>query len=72
MHHAIEPVSDADMVGHLMEVKGIASEQLRKRSGIPSTTISGILEARKRFTLALIRKLAAYFRIHPGVLAGNA
>src|SRR5258708_39652452 len=42
-HHAIAPASDADMLRHLMEAKGITQAQLGRDTTIPKSTISEIL-----------------------------
>src|SRR5580692_6122529 len=34
-HYAIEPASDADMLRHLMEAKGVTQAQLGKEAAIP-------------------------------------
>jgi HTH-type transcriptional regulator/antitoxin HigA len=70
-HHAIEPASDADMLRHLMEAKGVTQAQLHRATGIAKSTISEILAGRKAFTRQIIRKLAEYFHIDVGVLAAN-
>ncbi len=70
-HHAIEPASDADMLRHLMEAKGITQAQLSHDTGLPKSSISEILAGRKPFSRQLIRRLAEYFNVEVGVLAAN-
>src|SRR5437016_4883282 len=70
-HFTIEPASDADMLGHLMDAKGITQTKLSREAAIPKSTISEVLAGKKRFTRQLIRKLAAYFGVDPSVLAAN-
>jgi HTH-type transcriptional regulator / antitoxin HigA len=70
-HHAIEPASDADMLRHLMEAQGMTQAQLSRQTGIPKSTISEVLSGKRPFTRLMIRKLAAHFRVHASVLAGN-
>jgi HTH-type transcriptional regulator / antitoxin HigA len=70
-HHAIEPASDADMLRHLMEAKGVSQAEVHHATGIPKSTISEVLAGKKPFSRQLIRKLAAYFGVDVGVLAGN-
>src|ERR1700730_8329068 len=38
-HHAIEPASDADMLRHLMEAKGVTQAQVSQDTIIPQATI---------------------------------
>jgi HTH-type transcriptional regulator/antitoxin HigA len=70
-HHAIEPASDADMLRHLMDAKGITQSELSRETGIPKSTISEVLSAKRPFSRQLIRKLAAYFHVDARVLAAN-
>lgn len=70
-HHAIEPASDADMLAHLMNAKGVTQVELSRATLIPKSTVSEVLAGKKRLSRQLIRKLAAYFDVHPSVLAAN-
>lgn len=71
MRHAIEPASDADMLKHLLEAKGISQVQLSRDTGIAKSTISEVLAGKRPFSRQMIRKLAGYFRVDVSVLAGN-
>ena len=70
-HHAIEPASDADMLAHLMNAKGVTQVQLSRATLIPKSTVSEVLAGKKRLSRQLIRKLAAFFDVDPSVLAAN-
>ena len=70
-HHAIEPASDADMLRHLLEAKGVTQAQLSQRAGIAKSTISEVLAGKKPFSRQMIRKLADFFEVDVSVLAGN-
>ena len=70
-HYAIEPASDAEMLRHLMEAKGVKQAQLSRETTIPKSTISEILAGKKPFSRQLIRKLADYFNVDASVLAIN-
>lgn len=70
-HHPIAPASDADMLRHLMDAKGVTQAQLHRQTGIAKSTISEMLAGRKAFTRQIIRKLADYFHVDVGVLAAN-
>jgi HTH-type transcriptional regulator/antitoxin HigA len=70
-HHAIEPASDADMLRHLLEAKGVTQAQLSRDTSIPKSTISEVLAGKKRFSRQMIRKLAGYFKVDVSVLAAN-
>jgi HTH-type transcriptional regulator/antitoxin HigA len=70
-HHTIKPASDAEMLKHLLEAKGISQIQLSRDTAIAKSTISEVLAGKKRFSRQMIRKLADYFQIDVSVLAGN-
>jgi HTH-type transcriptional regulator/antitoxin HigA len=70
-HHAIEPASDADMLRHLLNAKGVTQAQLSQEAGIAKSTISEVLAGKKPFSRQMIRKLAEFFRVDVSVLAGN-
>lgn len=70
-HYAIESASDAEMLRHLMEAKGVTQAQLRKDTLIPKSTISEVLAGKKPFSRQMIRKFADYFNVDVGLLAGN-
>ena len=70
-HCAIEPASDADMLRHLMEAKGVTQAQLSRDTTVPKSTISEILAGKKHLSRQLIRKFADYFRVDASVLAAN-
>ncbi len=70
-HHAIEPASDADMLRHLMEARGISQMQLSRDTGLPKSTISEVLAGKKPFSRKMIHALVSYFHVDVGVLAAN-
>jgi HTH-type transcriptional regulator/antitoxin HigA len=70
-HHAIEPASDADMLRHLLEARGVTQAQLSHDTLIPKSTISEVLAGKKPFSRQMIRKLANYFKVDVSVLATN-
>lgn len=70
-HHSIEPASDADMLRHLMEAKGVSQMQLSRDTGLPKSTISEVLAGKKPFSRKLIHTLSNYFHVDVGVLAAN-
>ncbi|MBL8816198.1 MAG: helix-turn-helix transcriptional regulator [Planctomyces sp.] len=70
-HHSIEPASDADMLRHLMEAKGVSQMQLSRDTGLPKSTISEVLAGKKPFSRKLIHVLSNYFHVDVGVLAAN-
>ena len=61
-HHPIAPASDADMLRHLMEAKGVTQTQVSREAGIAKSTISEVLAGKKPLSRRMIRSLAGYFK----------
>ena len=70
-YHSIPPASDADMLRHLLEAKGIAPSRLSQEAGIAESSISEVLAGKKPFRGQMIRRLAEYFQVDVSILAGN-
>jgi HTH-type transcriptional regulator/antitoxin HigA len=71
VHHAIEPASDADMLRHLLDAKGVTQAKLSKETGLAKSSLSEVLSGKKPFSRQMIRKLADYFKVDVTVLAAN-
>jgi HTH-type transcriptional regulator / antitoxin HigA len=69
--HPIAPASDADMLRHLLDAKGINQAQLCRETGLPKSSVSEVLAGKKPFSRQMIRKLSDYFRVDVSVLAAN-
>jgi HTH-type transcriptional regulator / antitoxin HigA len=65
--HPMPPVSDADMLRHLIEAKDVTHVQVGRATGIAESTISAVLSGDRRLRREHIAKLARYF--HVGVRA---
>jgi HTH-type transcriptional regulator/antitoxin HigA len=70
-HFPIEAASDADMLRHFLDAKGITQAQLHRDTGISKSSISEVLSGKKPLSRAMIRHLASYFEVDVSVLAGN-
>jgi HTH-type transcriptional regulator/antitoxin HigA len=70
-HHAIAPASDAEMLRHLLDAKGINPAELSRQTGIAKSSLSEILGGKRPFSRQMIRKLADYFQVDVSVLARN-
>jgi HTH-type transcriptional regulator/antitoxin HigA len=71
VHYPIAPASDAEMLRHLMEAKGVTQADLHRETGLAKSSISEVLAGRKTFSRQMIHKLAEYFQVDVGVLASN-
>ena len=70
-HHPIPEASDADLLRHLMEAKGVSQIQLHKDTGLAKSVISEVLAGKKQFSKNVIGTLAAYFHVPTSVLTAN-
>ena len=70
-HHPIPPASDADLLLHLMESKGVSQGDLHHATGLAKSSISEVLAGKKPFSRQMMRKLAKYFGVDVQVLAAN-
>jgi HTH-type transcriptional regulator/antitoxin HigA len=70
-HHPIPVPSDAAMLQHLMEAKGVTQMQLHQATKISLSTISEILSGKRNFTKGTIGAFAAYFHVDKGLFASN-
>lgn len=67
---AYEPmpdVSDAAMLAHLIEARGVTQRGVAGGAGLPESTISDLLAGRRELNRGHIEKLAAYFKVNPAV-----
>lgn len=71
VHYPIKLASDADMLRHFMEAKGVTQAQLSKDTALPKSSISEVLAGKKPLSRQMIRKLASYFKVNVSVLAAN-
>jgi HTH-type transcriptional regulator/antitoxin HigA len=67
--HPIEDVSDADLLAHLIDAKGVTQAQVARGAGIAVSTISEVLSGKRTLSRTHIGKLARYFGVDPGVFS---
>jgi HTH-type transcriptional regulator / antitoxin HigA len=67
--HPMAPVSDAEMLRHLIEAKGVSQTQISDATGIADSTISEVLKGKRSLNRGHIGKLAKYFSVSPDVFA---
>ena len=66
-HHPINNVSDAGLLEHLIEAKGVTQAAVARATGIAESRLSEVLRGKRQLTRAQITKLAAYFQVAPAV-----
>ena len=67
--HPMAPVSDAEMLRHLLEAKGVSQTELSAATGIADSTISEVLKGKRCLNRGHIGKLARYFNVSPDAFA---
>jgi HTH-type transcriptional regulator/antitoxin HigA len=67
--HPIAPVSDVEMLRHLIEAKGVSQTEVSKATEIADSTISEVLKGKRSLNRSHIGKLARYFSVSPDVFA---
>jgi HTH-type transcriptional regulator/antitoxin HigA len=70
-HHALPHASDADMLRHLLESRGVNQSRLAEATGVAKSTISEILSGKKKFSRHMIGAFAEYFQISKAALSWN-
>jgi HTH-type transcriptional regulator/antitoxin HigA len=70
--HPLAPVSDAEMLAHLIEAKGVAQADVASATEIAESTISAVLTGKRTLSRKHIGKLAAYFHVDPGAFSFQA
>ena len=70
-HYPIEPATDADMLRHLLDTKGVTQAELSRGAAIPKSSISEVLANKKPFSRQMIRKLADFFEVEVSILTAN-
>jgi HTH-type transcriptional regulator/antitoxin HigA len=68
-HHRIPTadLTDAEMLEHLLEAKGVTQAEVARATGIRESRISEVRSGKRQLTRAQISKLAAYFHVSPAV-----
>jgi HTH-type transcriptional regulator/antitoxin HigA len=49
-HDPFHPASDADLLRHFMEAKGVSQSDLSRDTGIPKSSLSEVLAGKKPFS----------------------
>jgi HTH-type transcriptional regulator / antitoxin HigA len=67
--HPEQPISDAAMLRHLIDAKGVPQAEVARAAGIANSTISAVLHGNRTLSRNHIGRLAAYFHVAPSVFA---
>src|SRR3972149_836915 len=67
--HPMAPLSDADILHHLLEARGITQSEAAQSTGIAISTLSEVLSGKRTLNRDHIGRLARYFNVSPEVFA---
>jgi HTH-type transcriptional regulator/antitoxin HigA len=68
-HHPIPPLSDGEILKHLLQVKGASQVVVARKTGIPESTISEVITGKRMLSRAHIGKVAHFFGVQPGAFS---
>jgi HTH-type transcriptional regulator/antitoxin HigA len=66
-HHPLPPVSDAEMLRHLIEARKTTQARVAAEAGIAESTISAVLAGKRGLSRKHIEALARHFKVNPAV-----
>src|SRR4051794_38557288 len=66
-HHPIPPVSDADVLRHLIEARESTQSRVAAETGISESTVSEVLAGKRKLNRRHIEALSRHFRVSPAV-----
>lgn len=67
--YPIEPVSDAAILAHLIEAKGVTQARVAGETRIAESTISEVLSGKRALNRSQIGRLSRYFNVMPTVFS---
>jgi HTH-type transcriptional regulator/antitoxin HigA len=66
-HHPLPPISEVDMLRHLLDARELTRAEVARGAGISHSSLVSILAGRRRMSRDHIEALARYFRVSPAV-----
>lgn len=71
VHCPMLPASDADMLRHLLEAKGITQAEFCRATKIAPSIVSEVLAGKRPFSKAMVGKTAEFFSVDRSALVAN-
>lgn len=65
--HPIDVPNDGEMLRHLIDARNVTQSQVSKDTKIVESTISDVLNGKRRLTRDHIARLVSYFRVSQSV-----
>lgn len=69
--HPLPPVSDADMLRHLIDSRAVTQAAVSAGSGVDAPTLSAILAGNRTLNRRHIAGLSRHFKVDPAVFIGD-
>lgn len=66
-----QPASDAEMLAHLLDARGMNQTQLASEIGIAGSTISEVLHGKRKLRREHVDRLAAFFGVSTAVFGSK-
>ncbi|AGA31631.1 helix-turn-helix domain-containing protein [Singulisphaera acidiphila] len=70
-HHPRPPVTDGEMLRHLIDAKGTTQAAVATETGIAVSTVSEILSGKRGLNRRHIETLSRHFHVSPAVFIGS-
>jgi len=70
--HPMAPVSDADMLQHLIEARGVTQAEVAAAARIAESTISAVIRGKRKLARRHLEALANYFHVNPAVFFSSS
>jgi HTH-type transcriptional regulator/antitoxin HigA len=67
--HPVPPASDAEVLHHLIEARGVTQADVARETKIAESTISEVLAGKRNLNRTHIARLARYFQVGPTAFA---
>jgi len=71
VHYPLQPASDADMLRHLLESKGVSQAELCRATNLAPSVVSEVLAGKRSFSKGMVGKMVGYFNVDKSVLTAN-
>ena len=63
---AFNAPSDAALLAHLLEAKGVSQAEFARETELPKSTVSEVLTGKRELTRRQVSRVAAYFNVEAG------
>jgi HTH-type transcriptional regulator/antitoxin HigA len=70
-HHPMPPVTGAEMLRYLIEIREVSQADVAAETGIAESTLSEILSGKRALGARYMPALARYFHVNPGVFVSD-